>query len=87
MDATLYGLKIFLSQDFPKRQLAADCPVTTEFRKEINAWMLEFFGWDNLIQDGQYLTVFGQIHMNRRTYAQLKSMTIKSNLNNLDWMK
>lgn len=28
----------------PKMQLSADCPVTPQFRIEINAWMLEFFG-------------------------------------------
>jgi hypothetical protein len=43
---TFNGFKVIVRQPFPKMQLASNVPVTDEFRAEINAWMLEFFGTD-----------------------------------------
>jgi hypothetical protein len=74
MPGTLYGCKIFVSPDRPKMQLSPDCPVTDDFRAEINAWMIEFFGVTNLIPDGHYIQMKGrgEIHMNPRTYAEFE---------------
>lgn len=44
---SLFGMQIIETPQkrIPKMQLSEDCPVTDEFRKEINEWMIEFFGY------------------------------------------
>lgn len=66
-------MKIIVSPDVPRMQLSEDCPVTPEFREQCNAWMVEFFGMHNMIEDGVYLTLNGAIYMNPRTYEQFKA--------------
>ena len=69
----IHGLDVVISSDYPKMQLSKDCPVTPEFRAEINAWMVEFFGVSNVCPDGQFYVIEAhqQIVMNQRTYRQL----------------
>lgn len=38
------GYPVTVIKNKPKMQLSKDVPVTKEFRKEMNKWMLEFFG-------------------------------------------
>lgn len=47
----LFGMQIIEAQEkrIPKMQLSADCPVTDDFRKEMNAWLIEFFGYKDPI--------------------------------------
>ena len=72
------GLKIQISPDLPKMQLSEDCPVSDEFRADINDWMKQFFGYSNIIEDGQILTTFAEqqqlLIMNPRTYALFKTL-------------
>lgn len=76
------GLSIRICEDDvrPKMQLSEGCPVTPEFRVEMNAWMREFFGAEvsNLLPDGQtyHMVATGELYMNRRTFAQLKKASI-----------
>lgn len=79
MPLTFYGMRIVITQDRPKMQLSEDCPVTPEFRVEMNKWMLDFFGVDNLVPDGQVLKqtdpnnmLRSVAYMNERTYIQLQ---------------
>lgn len=82
MAQTFYGLRITVSPDIPKMQLAAGDYVTPEFRKEIDAWLLSFFGVTNLVPDGVcYAIKTGPVKgyededsfiMNPRTFAILK---------------
>lgn len=83
---TFRGCRVLISPDHPKMQLSEDCPVTPEFRKEMNAWMRDFFGVNNLIPDGQFLHCRdfaghnahgGFITMNIRTYRQFVDLTEK----------
>lgn len=75
---TIYGLPVVLSPDnVPKMQLSEDCPVTPEFRIEMNQWMREFFGCRSLVNDGQVLRFFPEspseyLMMNRRTWKKLR---------------
>lgn len=79
---TIDGVKIYISQDSvrPKMQLTEGCPVTPDFRIEMNAWMLEFFGTvtENLIPDGQAWASreHGAIHINPRTFARLQRASL-----------
>lgn len=45
INQTLYGKKVVVAKSHPKMQLSDDCPVSDEFRKEFNMWLLEFFGF------------------------------------------
>lgn len=69
------GTKVIVSPDVPKMQLSEGCPVSPEFRVEMNAWMRSFFGTSNLIEDGQayHMPHLNQICMNPRTFAALKN--------------
>lgn len=75
----LLGFQVIVSPDRPKMQLSKDCPVTDDFRREINMWMLSFFGTTNLVPDGQYIVLqeHKQVVMNPRTYAEFKNATGK----------
>lgn len=73
---SLFGLEVHVSPDTPRMRLAEDCPCTPEYRAEINAWMLEFFGTTNLLADGQVLDVTWptrRLVMNPRTLAKLQA--------------
>lgn len=74
MNQSFRGIPIFVTPDVPRRQLSEDVPVSPEFRAEMNAWMRDFFGTTNVLEDGQVITThYGKnFHMNPRTYAQLQ---------------
>lgn len=73
------GIKIFVSPDTPKMVLSVDVPVPTAFREDYNRWLAEFFGYTNLVADGQALhsQIFNILHVNPRTYALLKQEGVK----------
>lgn len=76
------GMKLYVNPDTvrPKMQLSDDCPVTPDFRAEMNAWMLEFFGSvvENSVPDGVALASsrYGAFHVNPRTFAALKGASL-----------
>ena len=72
------GMRIQVSPDIPKMTLAKDVMVSPEFRAEIDAWMLGFFGVTNILPDGQIYHMPGMhlLTMNPRTFAALKQ-TVK----------
>jgi hypothetical protein len=72
------GIKIVVSPDRPKFQISPDCPLTDDFRIEMNAWCLSFFGTDNLVPDNQALDVDGVTYVNPRTFARLQALTEKT---------
>lgn len=79
---SLFGIKIVIAPDRPKMQLAPGDYVTPEFRKEIDAWLVEFFGMTNLIPDGEILSIpnHGAVHMNPRTFAKVKAAAPKGEI-------
>lgn len=68
---TLFGFKVIVTPDFPKMTLGPGDYVTPEYRKEIDAWLLSFFGTINVVDDGKSIVsiVGNLISMNPRTYA------------------
>lgn len=70
--ASLFGIRIFITPDIPKMKLSVECPVSSEFRAEIDAWMIVFFGTTNLLSDGKVLQTANALHMNPRTFAYFK---------------
>lgn len=64
-----------VSPDLPKFQISPECPLTDDFRKEMNAWCLSFFGTENLLKDGEsyQYSVDGTtvVLVNPRTFARL----------------
>lgn len=72
MKSDLNGYNVMVTPDLPKMKLSDDCPVTPEFRAEINAWMVVFFGTTNIIADGQMITEGRNLFVNPRTYSMLK---------------
>ena len=75
MLTSLYGVRVVVTPDTPRMQLSEDCPVTPEFRAEMNAWMLGFFGVTNTVEDNQVLhdKVHDVIYMNPRTVARVSA--------------
>ena len=82
MTQEIFGIKIYVTADLPKMQLSDDCPVTPKFRIEINAWMIEFFGYTNVIPDGQMFKSNGCLFMNPRTNAELKRNSLYDEMQN-----
>ncbi len=76
MPEVFKGLHVVVSPDVPKMQLSEECPVSDEFRTEMNAWMLQFFGVTNHVEDGQvfHMPHINQIIVNPRTYAAFRQL-------------
>jgi len=73
----LKGKKVVVHRGWtPKMQLSEDCPVTPNFRMEMNQWMLEFFGTVPDIPDGEAWAVGDSIMMNESTYQQFRSKLV-----------
>lgn len=70
------GQRIIISPDRPKLQLAPGDYITSEYRAEIDAWLLASFGTYNLLEDGVsiYMELTNTILMNPRTYVLVKAM-------------
>lgn len=81
LKGTIMGINIYVVPDQVKMQLSPDCPVTEDFRKEINAWMVEFFGFGNLIKDGDIWKSPEALYTNPRTFFNLKKEMMKANFN------
>lgn len=73
------GCKIIVTYDVPKMVLSEDCPVTPEFRAEINAWLIGFFGFSNTVEDGKAVQVGNTLMMNPRTYKEFQK-SVKARL-------
>lgn len=75
---TLLGLRVYVTPDVPKMQLSKDVPVSPDFRREIDAWLIELLGYTNILGDDAILMseVMGTIHCNPRNYARLKNIGI-----------
>jgi hypothetical protein len=75
-------VQVIMVPDQPKFQISPDCPLTPEFRAEMNAWCLSFFGTTNHIADGEIIssdTTFGKfMYANPRTYARLQAIFEKT---------
>ena len=67
---TYDGLNIYVQEDVPKMQLSPDVMVPAAFRVEINAWMRKFFGYTNLLPNGQVVISGNYAIMNEHTYKQ-----------------
>jgi hypothetical protein len=65
------GYPIIVNPD-THRTLAADVPVTPEFRAEIDAWMKTFFKPRNALADGEVQNLGGKLYMNPRTFEVVK---------------
>lgn len=76
MTPTLYGYRVIVTPDQPRRQLSARvCEVLAPaFIAETNAWMREFFGTTNMIEDGRVLIsdAASTVYCNPRMFEQLK---------------
>ncbi|MGC4396003.1 hypothetical protein [Hydrogenophaga sp. T2] len=72
----MLGVKVVVSPDLPKMVLSQDVPVTDEFRREIDAWMLDFFGTWNMLPDGECYTAGAVVYMNPRTFARLRAASL-----------
>ena len=74
---TLYGMKVVVSEDKPKMKLAPGDYVTPEFLKEIDQWLVEFFGYTSLVPDGQVMVMqtHNTVLVNQRTYAKLRGVS------------
>ena len=71
---TIFGMKIIKAAEYPKMTLAEDVTVSPEFRKEINAWMLGFFGTTSLVKRGEVIVMQeqGTAIVHPDDYYQLK---------------
>lgn len=52
------GYKVVTERPTPKMRLSEKVPVTDEFRAEINAWMIRFFGMaEPVVPKGQAIVI------------------------------
>lgn len=67
------GMSINITPDIPKMKLAPGDYITPEFRKEIDEWLVSFFGVTNIVPDGKTMILEnpGIVWMNPRTFKQL----------------
>lgn len=77
------GYNVVVTRDIPKMTLSPGDYVTLEFRKEMDAWLLQFFGSTNLLKDGESMVteLDKKIFMNPRTYHILKKQAYNYGVN------
>lgn len=69
---TFQGNRVFICHIMsPRMQLSEDCPVTPDFRVEMNQWMSRFFGVVPLIPDGTVWQQGNCVYVNKATYHKL----------------
>ena len=51
----LYGYKIIVDKGYQKQRLSSNVTVTDKFRKEMDAWLAGFFGFHDILSDGQVI--------------------------------
>lgn len=69
----LMGKNVVVVNPRPRMQLSKAVPVTDEFRAEINAWMLGFFGVQYDIEKGETLATAETIFMRKDDYEELRN--------------
>lgn len=69
-----WGVELHVVPDHPKMQLSAGCPVSDDFRKEMNEWMRGFFGMVQALEDGDVRVSqqMGCMWMNPNTFQRLR---------------
>lgn len=74
----LRGHRVVVSPDHPKQRLSESVLVSDEFRAKTNAWLLDFFGYSSVIEDGQAIVDKREqiIYVNPRTFEKLKQLDI-----------
>jgi hypothetical protein len=66
------GVKVVIAAETAKMKLSADLPVTDQFRKEIDDWMLKFFGTTCYVPEGQVITLdCNTVIVHPRTYNEM----------------
>ncbi len=73
----LFGYTIVVNPDTPKRQLPSNLTLKPAFRAEYNAWLASFFGYTNVIDDGQVYITGRECVMNPRTFEDFKRETVR----------
>lgn len=72
----IYGYKVVVTPDRPRMQLSARvCEFLTPAQiDDHNAWLLRFFGVENILKDGDYMVIdmSQSVLMNPRSYERLK---------------
>lgn len=66
-----YGVRVFVnSHGYPKLKLSSDAPVSDKFRGEFNQWLLDMFGTQYVLDDGQIIhsPEFNGLIMNPNTF-------------------
>jgi hypothetical protein len=81
---SIYGMSIQVSPDVPKYELPEELlpgvPWPESFREYINEWSRDFIGTTNLLRDGEVLKTMNALHVNPRTYTQMRDHFKESTL-------
>jgi hypothetical protein len=74
----LNGLKMVVAPVFPKMTLSKSVTVSPEFREEMDAWMLEFFGTTCLVERGKawVMQQHGTIALHPDDYVAIRQMNL-----------
>lgn len=70
----LFGYKVVINKGYQKQTLSRNVVVTDEFRKKTNDWLAGFFGYHQILKDGETLKCEQEktIVMNQSTFDRLK---------------
>ena len=82
----LYGYKIIVDKGYQKQRLSSNVTVTDEFRKKMDEWLAGFFGFHNVLSDGQVIKIEPNrtIVMNENTFNRLdKAIEVQNRTDNL----
>ncbi len=79
---SIFGLDVVISPDHPKRKLPDEVipgvvPWPPGFKEDMDAWLLGFFGTNNIVKDGEVLKMGRAVCMSPRTLDRLKAQLAK----------
>lgn len=73
---TILGMRVFINKGFPKVQCSSEFVrlQSPELVEKTNAWMASFFGYENLIPDGQVYQckITNTLIMNQKTFDKIQ---------------
>lgn len=70
----IHGFKVIESAAHPKIQLNKEVNVSDEFRDEFNSWLISYFGYNEIVEDGKAIINEEEktLIVNARTYHELR---------------
>lgn len=78
---SIFGMKVIEVRPIPRMQLSEKVPVADDFRREINQWMISFFGMKSPLGKNEFVITGDTIFCDPKHVAKLRDVGKNSLVN------